>query len=775
MKNSGNNKFSGVTLVFATSLLVQPVMLPAQELVLEEVMVTAQRKEQTLNEAPITVNVIDGETMREAVIFQADELSKMTSGVEVRWEGDTNTGVGLRGVGTFTQQSTPPRVATYLDGHFLGSQAAVAFAALFDMERVQILRGPQGTHYGQPSPTGALLLETANPDLNEMEGYVQTTLQDPEGYNLQGAISVPLIDNVLAARIAVLTDQRQTGLENIFHGDEERNRDAIRAKLLWQPIDNLSFKLGYHYFETDDSDVFRAVESLSPDAEYQLDTDDRISIEDFHSRQVLREDHLVNLLVNGDFGPVSFSFYAGDTWNDRYGNNDNDRTNVNIATLDNRGEFKQQRIYEGRASIQATDWWETTLGFYHAKAAAQTDVTVNQQVAAAGGSVFQIILDIPSASTTRALFTNNEFSLGDKTDLIVGVRYNEFDNSSKNIIDGVFNVGATLLSDGSFTTPIVSVPNAFPCVPGTSIAGRGSPCLTSAASEKTSYTGTVKLAHSFSDAANVYFSIDKGFRPGAPNFDTTGIFQPTPEDPDSGLNSYDSEEVDSFELGSKGTFMDGRAQYTAAVFLSTYEGYQINPLFSAWNPVSGSVAVATNRPYVNVDEAEQKGIEAEIRMLVSDRLSVFAAATWAKVEFTDGQVHCTDPSQPALSPSNRFNTCDAKGGVASPQPELTAVFQGTYSVPNALMGADWTLSAHANYRDDFEEPGDVEGRFESDGFWQVDASTGLSTDSWSLRLFVKNVFDEAGVMARRSSNLPVYNMLTMINPRTTGIIASYQF
>ena len=772
MKNTGNRKFSGITLVFGSFLLVQPVTLSAQELVLEEVMVTAQRKEQTLTEAPITVNVIDGDAMREAVIFQGDELSKMTSGVEVRWEGDTNTGVGIRGVGTFTQQSTPPRVASYLDGHFLGSQAALAFAAMFDMERVQILRGPQGTHYGQPSPTGALLLETADPDLNEMDGYVQGTLQDPEGYNLQAAISVPLIDNVLAARIAVLTDQRQTGLENLFYGDEERNRDAIRAKLLWQPIDNLSFKLAYHYFETDESDVFRAIESLSPDAPYPLDPDDRISIEDFHSRQVLREDHMVNFYVNGNFGPVTFSLYAGDSWNDRYGNNDNDRTDASIVTLDNRGEFKKQRIYEGRVSIQATDWWETTLGFYHAEAAAQTDVTVNQQVAP---GVFQIVLDIPSASTTRAAFTNNEFSLSENTNLIVGVRYNEFDNSSKNIADGTFNIRSTLLSDGTFTSPVLSIPNAFPCVPGTSISGRGSPCLVSSASEKTSYTGTVKLSHSFSDAANVYFSIDKGYRPGAPNFDTTGIFQATPEDPDSGLNSYDGEEVDSLELGSKGALMDGRAQYTAAVFMSTYEGYQINPLFAAWNPVAGAVRVATNRPYVNVDEAEQKGIEGEIRMLVSDSLSVFAAATWAKVEFTDGQVHCTDPSGPTLGPSNRFNTCDAKGGVASPQPELTAVFQGTYNVPNALMGADWTLSAQASYRADFEEPGDLEGRFASDSFWQVDASTGLSTDSWSLRLFVKNVFDEAGVTARRATTSPAYNMVTLINPRTTGIIASYRF
>ena len=103
------------------------------------------------------------------------------------------------------------------------------------------------------------------------------------------------------------------------------------------------------------------------------------------------------------------------------------------------------------------------------------------------------------------------------------------------------------------------------------------------------------------------------------------------------------------------------------------------------------------------------------------------------------------------------------------------MFQGTYSVPNAVMGADWSLSGQANYRGDFEEPGGVEGRFESDSFWQVDASTGLSTDSWTLRLFVKNLFDEAGVTARRSTNLPAYNLLTMINPRTTGIIASYRF
>ncbi len=226
-----------------------------RSLMLEEVVVTAQKKEETLVEAPLTVNVVSGEQIRDFDMFQADELSKLTAGVEIRNQGDANTGVALRGVGTLAQQAAPSRVGVYLDDWYGGFSTNFIFKQMFDIKRVQILRGPQGTLYGQPSPTGALIMETGDPNLSEIEGYITGSYQDPEGYNLQGAISVPLIENELGLRLAVLSDQRETGLENIVRGkDNEINSDGYRAKLLWEPTDTFSAKLGWTHVESQDSD-----------------------------------------------------------------------------------------------------------------------------------------------------------------------------------------------------------------------------------------------------------------------------------------------------------------------------------------------------------------------------------------------------------------------------------------------------------------------------------------------------------------------------------------
>ncbi|MGI9287173.1 MAG: TonB-dependent receptor plug domain-containing protein, partial [Pseudomonadales bacterium] len=127
--------------MFAGSALAQePAPLP--ELQLEEVVVTAQKKEQSLTEAPLTVNLLSAADMADAAIFEASELGKLTAGVEIRFEGDSNSGVGIRGVGTFSTQSAPPRVSTYIDGFFIGALQDFAFANMYDMAQVQVLRGP---------------------------------------------------------------------------------------------------------------------------------------------------------------------------------------------------------------------------------------------------------------------------------------------------------------------------------------------------------------------------------------------------------------------------------------------------------------------------------------------------------------------------------------------------------------------------------------------------------------------------------------------------------
>jgi iron complex outermembrane receptor protein len=733
---------------------------------LEEVIVTAQKKTETLVEAPVAVSLVSGQEISDLSIFQADELNRLVSGMEVRYEGDSNVGVALRGVGTFQQQSAPARVGTYMDDFYMASQAAVALASMFDMASVQVLRGPQGTLYGQPSPTGALIMTTQDPNFDGFNGHVQGSYTDPEGYNFQGALNIPLLGDKLAMRIAGLWDERETGVENVVRDlDEERNRSGVRAKLLWEPTENFSAKLGYLYMKTDDSDVYRVVETIDPEGANfpNLEADDRKAIADARSEFRNKEDEMVTVHLNWLVGDVEVKWFSGYLDSDQHSVDDADTTDLPLVTLDVETDFGDgfdSGQHELRVSGDALDFWQWTVGGYYQESTSQTDVLATQHIV--GQGVFPFTLGIPIDTKIWAVFTHNTFALGADTDLTVGVRYNKFKQDAANIQSGDFLFGSEMLPGGDITEPVFVIPNAFPCFDGST-----PPCVLTASYDEDEVTGTVKLSHYFAEALNVYGTLDRGYRPGAANFDTTGVFTPD-------LNAYGGEKVNSVEIGAKGDLFDGRARYTAAIFYSEYEDYQVPVNFEAYNTITGEVETITNAPWVNVDEAVQEGFEADFRMLVTDRWMVYGGITYTNVEFTDGALPCTDPSQPPVGPDNRYNTCDADGEVASAQPEWTGVLQTEYTFPQFFANSEAYVSALLNYRGDIEVPGDVTGRLDSDDFTTLDLFTGLRADKWTLQLFAKNVTDEDGVLAKR----PVtdnYNELTVTAPRTLGVTASYNF
>ncbi len=749
-------------IALAISLSMAPALASAQ--ILEEVIVTAQKKEESLTSAPVAVTVISGDQISDMSIFQADELSKLVTGMEIRFEGDSNTGVGLRGVGTFTQQSAPARVGTYMDDFYMASQASFALASIFDMGMVQVLKGPQGTLYGQPSPTGALIMESADPNFDGVNGYIQGSVVDPEGYNLQGAVNFVVTDT-LAMRVAVLTDSRETGTENVVRNlDEERSRDGVRVKLLWEPTDTFSAKLGYHYMETKNSESYRILETIDSSlANFDIDSDDRIAIADARDEMLSKEDTFITAKIDWQIGDVDVSWFSGTIESLQSNVGDQDNTDVPLATITVDTDFGKgldEWQHELRVSGTAFDNWEWTVGGYYGTAYSQTDVLVNQHIVGTG--VFPFALDIPIDSTTSAIFTHNTIALGPDTELTLGVRWNKFEQDAGNIQGGDFLFGSEMLPGGEITEPVFIIPNAFEC-----FDGQTPPCVLGSDYDEDEWTGTIKLSQFFSEELNLYGTIDRGYRPGAANFDTTGVFTPD-------FNSYGGETVDSIEIGAKGDLFDGRARYTAAIFYSVYEDYQAQANFEAYNTISGEVEQITNAPFVNVDEAVQQGIEADFRMLITESWMVYAGVTYTNVEFTDGEIPCTDPSQPPVGEDNRFNTCDADGEVASPQPEWTVVAQTEYTWPGLIMGSDAFVSGMWNYRGDVEVPGDAAGRLESDGFSNVDIHAGLRTEEWSVQVFLKNALDEDGVLSRRPIG-DAYNEMTLIPERTLGVTASYRF
>ena len=768
-------------LAVAISLAVLPTFVGAQ--VLEEVIVTAQKKEETLTEAPVAVSLVSGQTIEDLSIFQADELNKLVTGMEVRFEGDSRVGVGLRGVGTFQQQSAPARVGIYMDDYYMSSQAGFALGSMFDMANVQILKGPQGTLYGQPSPTGAMILSTQDPNFDGFNGHIQGSyLADPEGYNVQGALNIPLIDDTLALRIAGLSDDRETGLENINPVnklDEERTRDGVRAKLLWNVTDTLEVKLGYTYMDTDDSDIYRAVETIkegrpgySPDANFKgIQADDLEAIADNRSQVKSREESFYTFHLAWQLGDIDVKWFAGALDSEGDTLQDNDRTDIPATILSNKSHFGDDfgsYQTELRVSGEAFDIWEWTVGGYYQESESQTDVVTRANRPGDGG-VFDIVIDIPLDSEVKAIFTHNVIALTDNTDLTIGVRYNEFDQTDKTVLTGNFNFGAEVLPGGEMTDPLAVFDNVFPRPDCTVLGGVGSPpCFVGAGDFGwEEWTGTVKLSHHFSDELNVYTSLDRGFRPGAPNFDTSGVFSPD-------LTFYDGEKVNSIEIGAKGDLFDGRARYTAAVFYSEYEDYQTQAIgLTAYNEATEMVEIATNAPFVNVDEAVQQGVEADFRMQVTDNWMIYAAATYTNVEFTDGEVPCTDPSQAPVGPDNRYNTCDADGERATTQPETTANFQTDYTFGTILQSEAY-VSGLWKFNGETESPGDNAGRLDTDSYSTIDLYTGLRNESWTAQVFVKNVFDDDGITAKRPL-ISGYNEILVTAPRTVGITASYRF
>jgi iron complex outermembrane receptor protein len=607
-------------------------------------------------------------------------------------------------------------------------------------------------------------MASEDPNFEGVNGYVQGSVTSPTGYNLQGAVNVPLTDT-LAARVALLTDDRETGTENpVRNLDEERNRDGVRVKVLWEPTDTFRANIGYHYMETENSDSYRILETIDPDnANFDLDSDDRSAISDARDEMVSKEDTFVTVKLDWALGDIDISWFSGALESIQKSVGDQDNTDLPIATIDvdtEYGDGLDEWQHELRISGSAFENWEWTIGAYYGTAYAQTDVVVNQHII--GQGVFPFTLDIPIDTTTTAVFTHNTIALGADTDLTLGVRWNRFEQDAGNIQSGDFLFGSEMLPGGEITEPDFILENAFPCYDG-----QTPPCVLGEDYDEDEWTGTIKLSHYFSDALNAYVTLDRGYRPGAANFDTTGVF--TPE-----FNTYSGETVDSIEIGAKGDLFDGRARYTAAIFYSVYDDYQAPVNFEAYNTIDGEVEQITNAPFVNVEEAVQQGFEADFDMLITEAWSVYAGVTYTNVEFTDGELPCTDPSQAPVGPENRFNICDADGEVASPQPEWTTVVKTEYVWPGLVLDSEAYISGLWNYRGEVEVPGDAAGRLESNGFSNVDLFAGLRNDTWSAQLWVKNVFDEDGVMSRR----PVgnnYNELTLIPEQTIGFTASYRF
>ena len=300
---------------------------------LNQIVVTSQKTEQNLQDVPIAVSVIGGDQIEAA--FPSNNLESLTTlvpSVSFR-KGSTNanSAITIRGIGTISfSDAAEPSVATVVDGVVLG-RSGQAFGDLYDVERIEVLRGPQGTLFGKNASAGVVNIVTQGPDTDDWGGYVSASYFQDQEYQVKGRISGPITDTV-AASLTVSRSEFDGFIRNLFNNRDVNGYDrwGARGQVLWQPTNNFEALFTYEHSESDDdccADIpalaannGRFADSLAPPggagivdpgngerpvADIQLDT--RVIDQDFETRTINNFDAFSVNLDYEAFGGHTFT------------------------------------------------------------------------------------------------------------------------------------------------------------------------------------------------------------------------------------------------------------------------------------------------------------------------------------------------------------------------------------------------------------------------------------------------------------------------------------
>jgi outer membrane receptor protein involved in Fe transport len=748
-----NAKKSGkcaLNLIFIAISAVSAGAAIARDAVLEEVLVTATMREVTAQSVPESIAVVSGRDLESAGIVNFSGLTSALPGVELRTLQPGFGSVAIRGVSELNSDilygNTGSAVGFYLDEAPLTMAGRFPDFATFDMARVEVLKGPQGTLYGEGSLAGTVRLISNRPDPEGFSASIQGTYSDTrqgsDNTGLSGMVNVPLMEDGLALRL-VATHSDDSGFidsRDFVTGELTRRRansaenTTLRGSVLWLPTDNTEAQFTYGNSQLDlggnnlgTRERYNAISVAEP-------TDDEVD--------------MYNLVIRHRI--ASGEFVSSSTWLDRSIDSIRDQggltdpTNMIFGlfgvpiTVD--GVFIGQTIevdafaQEFRfVSDLAGPMNFTVGGFYKdhdSRFAFSADGVPN-----IGTETWQLVsnvlfgfpipdaLSVDSRASTEqwALFGELSWELSDRLSLIAGGRYFDEDRDSVTDFGGAF-------------LPLLGGP-----FPGSS-ASSGSDNL---------FNPKVTLKYNFNQDVMVYGSYSEGFRSGGQN----DLFVLIPgSSPD-----YDSETLESYELGLKSGLWDDRLRLNAAL-------YRMN-----WNELQAIVAEGPGgigEVVGNVGDAHTNGLDLELRALVLPGLEITAAGSWLEAE-TDDEYLAPDPAggDPLVVPR----------GVRIPgtsERSFTLATEYGWDLTGRLEGF---LRASYSYTGDSVDQ--IVRQEKVPAYELVNVRAGVVADSWRFTLFVDNLLDEDTWVQKSSTpdSLGGGDHWYWGRPRTVGATLRFDF
>ncbi len=719
---------------------------------LDEIVVTATKRERSLQDVPISVSAFSAEALELSGVTNIDSLQTSVPGLAIQTAQSSgqNTSIRLRGVGTTGNNlGFEGAVGIFIDGVYR-SRAGASLGDFPDVERIEILRGPQGTLFGKNTTAGAISIITKKPKMDEWEAELRAGFGNFDSQTVRGLVNFPIVDGKLAGRVSADYSRRDgfgVDVNDTTDDINDRDRYNIRGSLLWTPTPDIEVRVIGNYFAANESccgavpftdqNAIVAIANAGgfptiagPIAGSASTRNGNFSTNDFPVSE-RQEDRSGQIDVTWDFAE-NISFFNSISYQrfDLGGTNDVDFTGINFFNVPFAAQqvelFTEEFRFSGELAdlplVQSVNW---LFGGYYssenlgtqanltfgpdadATSALLGGLSIGEAICAAfaplpcniepGDSQFETFTQ---NGRTRALFGHLDIDLTSWLNVSGGARFTTEDKEG----GAVF----TTLNNGPGVNPFIS-------------AG-ARPFETDADSDEWIYTGALTVK--FTEDISVYGSYAHGYKSGGINFDQLGGqagFFPgsilggaggTVGDP-----TFTEELNNTYEVGLKSTFWDNRASLNVTGFHSVFKNFQV----LSFTGVSFTI--------VQAPEATTTGIEGELQINPFEGLNVGMAYTYADAEYSapfvlDGNI---------LGDSRLTNA-----------PLHSSSIRATYThpIPNTglvgLLHGEWAYNSRTNTSTAL--PPDRE----QNGYSLFNGRIGVTTDDdrYSVQLWCRNCGDE---------------------------------
>lgn len=712
---------------------------------IDEIVVTARRREEKLQEVPIPVSVVDGDLLADTGSFNVNRLKELVPTVQFYSTNPRNSAINIRGLGApfgLTNDGIEQGVGLYIDGVYFARPAA-ATLDFIDVSQIEILRGPQGTLYGKNTTAGAVNVTTKKPSFTPGSD-VELTYGNLGFIQAKTSITGPITDKI-AARLSFAGTQRDGVIYNVATEDDvnDLNNIGVRGQLLYNVNENVDVTLaadltrqrpeGYTQVVAGVAPTRRAANrqyaQIAADLNYtppSFNAFDRLTDIDSPSRSY-QDLGGVSLTANWNTGIGTLTSISAWRYWDWDPSNDRDFIGLPITTKSAATSAQRQLSQEIRLAGDIRDNLNYVVGVYGFRQTIDSDPVQTQEQGSAAARFLLApsedaqtpgLLDgygqrsfIESSTESAAIFGQLEWSVTDKLRVLPGLRYN-YDKKDVDYRNEIYGGLQTDDPDLIRLQRSILAPQAY-----------------QADVDDTNLSGQITLAYQLNDSVNTYATYAKSFK--SVGLNTAGVPNNAAGQPATEAATVDPEDVQHFEVGIKTQPLPG-VTANFAVFNTEIKDFQAQVVNASVGVLRGYLA--------NADKVRVRGVEFDGNARINEYFSLYAAGA-----YTDGEYVSFKDAPPPLELTGGPQVVDISGERLPGISKWAGSVGGEFKFNGKLLGREgqYFSALDVSSRSDFSSSATPSEFLDVPGYTLYNARLGFrGDDSWDAFFWVRNLTDK---------------------------------